>query len=183
MLRNKIFTPRVYFFFCTTHTSSKGSERESEIALQNHYFCNNSVACIYTCYCIHTRSHTHTHPSARACMHMYITYAVQGNEMLPLVILFIQRSTIGQSVFASFHKMVAGYCVNFFLRCMLCYFFTRRNYPTRLETRTKEFNWIASRRVSHKTHHIFCYGEAKATLCHVNIFFMFSAAQADYVYA
>ena len=36
---------------------------------------------------------------------------------------------------------------------------SRRNYPTRLETRTKEFNWIASRRV----HFSQCsHGEAKA---------------------
>ena len=46
------------------------------------------------------------------------------------------------------------------LFCVICFaILSRRNYPTRLETRTKEFNWIASRRV----HFSQCsHGEAKA---------------------
>ncbi len=48
--------------------------------------------------------------------------------------------------------------------------YSRHNYPTRLETRTKEFNWIASRRDWY-THiyyiylYIFYYDAAKATRC------------------
>ena len=46
--------------------------------------------------------------------------------------------------FASF-LMVAGCYISFGVTCFAMP--SRRNYPTRLETRTEEFNWIASRRV------------------------------------
>ena len=94
---------------------------------------------------LHCDRHTHTFLSRR----IYILY----NHLL-----LIQRSTIGQSVFASF-LMVAGYYVITALYVLL---YSGRNYPTRLETRTKEFNWIASRRVSHKTLFTHTHGEAKA---------------------
>ena len=91
--------------------------------------------------------------------------------------LMIQRSTIGQSAFASFYKMVAGYRASCRAVCLAILFYeTRRNYPTRLETRTKEFNWIASRRVLSLNSR----GKAKAKSC--QLFYISSAAQADYGY-
>jgi hypothetical protein len=86
-------------------------------------------------HCVQNYSHTHTFFVA-AAKFIYST----------IIYFLIQRSTIGQSVFASF-LMVAGYYVITALYVLL---YSGRNYPTRLETRTKEFNWIASRRVSHK---------------------------------
>ncbi len=75
-----------------------------------------------------------------------------------------------QSDRASLQLFLAGSgLLRIHLRCMFCYT-PGRNYSTRLETRTKEFNWIASRRVLLETLLYFSrdiYGEAKATLCHV----------------
>ena len=94
---------------------------------------------------------------------------------------FILRSTIGQSIFVSILLTVAGCCV-FLLRCMSCYplkvslHFLRCNYPTRLETRTKEFNWIASRRVFSKLSR-----RNESNSCQIFPSGII-AAQADYVY-
>ena len=73
-------------------------------------------------------------------------------------------------------------CVTLYVLLYIKFFFySGHNYPTRLETRTKEFNWIASRRVYHKTH-LNIYGAAKAKLCDV-FCNRDTATQADYVYA
>ena len=56
--------------------------------------------------------------------------------------------------------------------------YSGRNYPTRLETRTKEFNWIASRRVSHKARR-----QSESNIVPSTGFTVSTAAQADYEYA
>ena len=137
------------------HTSSKGSERESEIALQ--FIASAKCFCAILIFFTNTLS--------------LLRVKIINLHSRAFRIIFIQRSTIGQSVFAAFW-LVAGYCV-ILLRCMLCYIFPGRNYSTRLETRTKEFNWIASRRVLLETllYYLFSiYGVAKAKLCHVTHF-------------
>ena len=69
-------------------------------------------------------------------------------------------------------------CIRITLCYMLCYA-SRRHSPTRLETRTKEFNWIASRRVhfSQCSHHT-RRSESKIVRSKTN---HFTAVQADYV--
>ena len=59
---------------------------------------------------------------------------------------------------------------------------TRRNYPTRLETRTKEFNWIASRTAYHYASHLYA-AKRKQTSCQPLFLVRWGAAQADYGYA
>ena len=73
----------------------------------------------------------------------------------------LQRILSGRMIFhySAKYNRTERLCI--FLMVAGCYAFSSawhallysgRNYPTRLETRTKEFNWIASRRVSHKAH-------------------------------
>jgi len=118
-----------------------------------------------TIYIFTLRSHTHTHSPT----YVWLFYINDSHFYM------IQRSTIGQSVFASF-LMVAGYYANPTLRCMSCYIQDATIRP--VVTRTKEFNWIASRRVSHKARR-----QSESNIVPSTGFTVSTAAQADYEYA
>ena len=77
--------------------------------------------------------------------------------------------------------LLLKHLITTWLHALLC--ISRRNYPTRLETRTKEFNWIASRRVNWTNQSWSSTGVAKANSlplhvrCKPN---QLTAVQADY---
>ena len=79
--------------------------------------------------------------------------------------VFIQRSTIGQSVFASF-MMVAG-CYVFFLRCMFCY---NQDATIRPVLKHGPRSSTGLRVVEFLTKLV---GKAKAILCEVIIFYTY----------
>ncbi len=155
--------------FCITHTSSKGSERESEIALQN-------ITSAYDCIIfLRITLHTHTHTHIRV-----INFTVGTNKT------FFYSAKYNRTECLCVFFDGSGLLRTFYITLHALLFLTRHNYPTRLETRTKEFNWIASRRdFFHETH----YRRSESKLVRNKIHTCsrvcpnFIAAQADYEYA
>ena len=125
---------------CWQLASSKGSERESEIALQK---CFKIYAC---CLRVSIVTLTHTHTSCTIAQHLSAKY----NRTERLLHLFDGSG------------LLLKHLITTWLHALLC--ISRRNYPTRLETRTKEFNWIASRRVNWTNQSWSSTGVAKANL-------------------
>ena len=121
---------------CWQLASSKGSERESEIALQK---------CFKIYASLRASIHSLTHPSCTT-RHLSAKY----NRTERLLHLFDGSG------------LLLKHLITTWLHALLC--ISRRNYPTRLETRTKEFNWIASRRVNWTNQSWSSTGVAKANL-------------------
>ena len=125
------------------HTSSKGSERESEIALQNYFSSYSYCSRIY----IHIYIHTHIHTAVE----YFLFYSAKYNRTERLCIL----------------AMVAGCYVHtyfFLLRCMLCY---NQDATIRPVLKHGPRSSTGLRVVEYITKLI---GGAKAKLCEVYIF-------------
>ncbi len=104
--------------------------------LTEYYFCI-WLYNFFTCY----STHTHTHIRV-------INFTVGTNKT------FFYSAKYNRTECLCVFFDGSGLLRTFYITLHALLFLTRHNYPTRLETRTKEFNWIASRRdFFHETHY------------------------------